>query len=148
MQLRNRNRPDTRALQLIGIDAALTRAQLEQLALHTDVVDVPAGEPLSREGRHPRQLLAVVDGYVDVIDAAGCARIAGPGTVIGGIELVDGVPLAETVIARSDCRLVVIFGPALVWAARTTGLDANPSSIVAWLRAGLTSPTPHVALAS
>jgi CRP-like cAMP-binding protein len=148
VQLRNRNRPDISALRLIGIDAGLTRAQLEQLALHTDVVDVPAGEPLSRAGRQPRQLLAVVDGYVDVIDATGCGRIAGPGTVIGGIELVDGVPLAETVCARSDCRLVVIFGPAVVWAARATGFDANPSPIVAWLRAGLTSPTPLVALAS
>ena len=122
MPNRTQHRPDTSAVRLAGLDAALglTRDQLELLALHTDVVDVRAGERLCRAGQYPRQFLVVIDGYVDVTGRSGRAQIAGPGTWIGGLELVEGVPHHETVVARSDCRLVVIFGPAFTLAIRTS----------------------------
>ena len=38
----------TRALELIGLDAVLDRAELEQPARHTDVFDVPTGTVLGQ----------------------------------------------------------------------------------------------------
>jgi CRP-like cAMP-binding protein len=113
MRTRNRNRPDTTVLRQLGLDAVLTRRELEQLAGDTDAIDVSAGEQLCRSGTPARQFIAILDGYVDVFDDDGNRRIAGPGTRIGGFDVLDGGCHDETVIARSACRLVVIFGPAL-----------------------------------
>lgn len=152
MYLRNKNRPDTTPLRLIGIDAAVGRDELEYLALHTDIVDVQAGEVLCRPGQYARQFVAVLDGYVDISDPSGSACISGPGTQIGGTELLSGQPHEEAVVARSDCRVLVIFGPALAAAAnaarRTVG--ASPGPIGRWLgdRAEACRPAPHAALAS
>jgi SulP family sulfate permease len=108
----HRNRPDLRPLRRAGLDRVLTRPQLDRLAAHTDVVDIGAGVTLARAGRKARQFLAVIDGHVDVDDRSGRRWTAGPGTHIGADELVTDEPHSETVIARTDCTLVVIFGPA------------------------------------
>jgi CRP-like cAMP-binding protein len=126
MRTRSRNRPDTSALRQLGLDAVLTRRDLEQLAGNTDAIDVPAGEQLCRSGAPARQFIGILDGYVDVFDDDGNRRIAGPGTLIGGLDVLDGRIHDETVITRSACRLVVIFGPALRW-VRPTG------AVAAWL---------------
>jgi CRP-like cAMP-binding protein len=114
MRTRKKNRPDTSALRQLGLDAVLSRLELEQLARDTDVIDVPAGEQLCRSGAPAREFIGILDGHVDLVDDDGNRRIAGPGTRIGGREVLDGRCHDETVIARSACRLVVIFGPALV----------------------------------
>jgi CRP-like cAMP-binding protein len=145
MRIRNKNRPDTSTLRLIGLDAAVTRDQLDQLALHTDVVTIGSGEMLCRAGQHPRQFIVVVDGYLDVIDRSQRARVAGPGTRIGGVELLDGKPHDEAIVARSPCRLVVIFAPALLWAVRSTEPKRRGTPpIIAWLRDGATTPEPII----
>jgi CRP-like cAMP-binding protein len=113
MRTRNKNKPDTSALRQLGLDAVLSRRELEQLARDTDAIDVPAGEQLSRSGIPARELIGILDGYVDVFDEYGNRRIAGPGARIGGLEVLDGRCQDVTVVARSACRLVVIFGPAL-----------------------------------
>jgi CRP-like cAMP-binding protein len=113
MRTRKKNRPDTSALRQLGLDAVLSRLELEQLARDTDVIDVPAGEQLCRSGAPAREFIGIPDGHVDLVDD-GNRRIAGPGTRVGGREVLDGRCHDETVIARSACRLVVIFGPALV----------------------------------
>jgi CRP-like cAMP-binding protein len=152
MYLRKKNRPDTTRLRLIGIDAAVGRDELEYLALHSDIVDVPAGEVLCLPGQHPRQFVAVLDGYVDISDPSGAASISGPGTQFGGTEVLRGQPYDETVVARSDCRVLVIFGPVLAAAAHTSRRAAgeSPGPLERWLgdRADVRRPTPHAALAS
>jgi CRP-like cAMP-binding protein len=131
MRIRN-SRPDTSALRELGLDTVLARHELEQLARDADVIDVAAGEPLCRSGAPARQFIGILDGYVDVCDDDGNRRIAGPGTRIGGIEVLEARCHVETVVARSACRLVVIFGPAL----RRT----QPSgAVAAWLDAVVTA---------
>jgi CRP-like cAMP-binding protein len=147
MRIRNRNRPDTSALRLIGLDAVVTRDQLDQLALHTDVVTIGSGDMLCRAGQHPRQFIVVVDGYVDVIGRSERTHVAGQGTRIGGVELLDGKPHVETIVARSPCTLVVIFAPALLWAARSTRptrRGTRPTPIIAWLRDSASAPEPFI----
>lgn len=46
------NRPDITPLRLVRLDSRLTRQQLEQLAVHTDVIHVPAGEVVARAGMY------------------------------------------------------------------------------------------------
>ena len=125
---RETNRPDTRALRHIGLDAVMGRHQLEELALHTDVITVSRGAVLGRAGCFARQFVAVIDGLVDVTEASGQTYVVGPGTHIGGAELLHRRPHGATYVTRSDCHVVVITGPALMstlhrprvanWAAR------------------------------
>ncbi len=138
MRTRTRNRPDTNALRQLGLDGVLTRPELEQLARNTNVIDVPAGEQLSRAGTPAQEFVGILDGYVDVVDADGNRRIAGPGTRIGGFEVLDGRSHEETIVTRSACRLVVIFGPALRW------VDSS-NAVAAWL-GGTGAPTGDPAL--
>lgn len=125
-RLRRNNRPDTSALRLIGLDALLSREQLNHLAQHTDIVDVPADTVLARVGTSARQFVAVVDGYVDITDPTGASRTAGPGTHFGATELIEGSPFAVTVVACTAATLVVIFGPAFRWSG--TSVPSRPGT--------------------
>jgi CRP-like cAMP-binding protein len=113
MYRHRRDRPDLRALELIGLDVVLDRDELHQLARHTDVFGVPADTILARAGDFPRQFVAVLDGYVEAADSATGVRVGGPGSRIGGDELLEGTVHDVTVRTRTACELVVIFGPAL-----------------------------------
>ena len=133
---RDRNRPDTRALRRIGLDAALTHQQLEQLALHTDLVQVRSGQVLCHAGTTPRQFVALIDGTVNVVDRLGRTEIRGAGTRIGGAEIITGRDHEHTVAARTVCTVVVIYGPALRWlshAPRPSGRHAPPTTILDWV---------------
>lgn len=116
------NRPDTRALRHIGLDAVMDRDQLEELALHTDVITVDRGAVLARAGGFARQFIAVIDGVVDVTDGSGHTYVAGPGTHIGGAELLNRRPHGATFVTRSDCHLVVIVGQAMTSAFHHRGV--------------------------
>lgn len=138
---REMNRPDTRALCHIGLDAALDRDQLEELVRHTDVITVSRDTVLARAGRFARQFVAVIDGHVDVTDSSGRAHVVGPGAHIGGTELLDRQPHEATFVTRSDCHLVVIAGQALTatfhlpgvasWVDQHSALTRNTGDVVA-----------------
>ena len=112
MNLLISNPGDARTLRLAGLDSTLTRRQLDKLAAHTDIIRVGPGETLCVAGRVARQFIAVADGVVELLDLAGHRRVTGPSTHIGGEELLHGRPHATTVVTRTECTLVVIFGPA------------------------------------
>jgi CRP-like cAMP-binding protein len=110
---REKNRPDTRALRHIGLDAVMSRRHLEKLALDTDVITVSGGTRLARAGYFARQFVAVIDGHVDVTDQSGRTYVALPGTHIGGLELLDRRPHEATFVTRTACHLVVITAQAM-----------------------------------
>jgi CRP-like cAMP-binding protein len=135
MYRHRRARPDTRALELIGLDAVLDRDELDQLARHTDVFGVPADTILARAGAYPRQFIAVLDGYVETTDSDDGVRVGGPGSRIGGDELLDGALHDVTIRTRTACQLVVIFGPALSTVIAMAARRGDLSKIAARLRA-------------
>ena len=105
---RQRNRPDTRPLFHIGLDGVIDRDELDQMAFHTDVITVSPGDVLARAGESARQFIAVIDGTVDVTHRSGRTQIGGPGTHIGGAELLGRQPHEADVVARTTCDVVVI----------------------------------------
>jgi CRP-like cAMP-binding protein len=135
MYRHRRDRPDIRALELIGLDAVLDEDELHELARHTDVFGVPADTILARAGAYPRQFVAVLDGYVETADSEDGVRVGGPGSRIGGDELIDGALHDVTVRTRTACQLVVIFGPALSTVIAMAARRGDLSKIAALLRA-------------
>jgi CRP-like cAMP-binding protein len=112
MRYSRKHRPDLTPLRLIGLDEEVSDPQLCALALHTDVLRVPAGEVLVRAGTMARQFIAVVDGYLDITDEWGHCVVGGPGTMLGAAELIGGAPQDVTVTTRCETTVVVIYGPA------------------------------------
>jgi hypothetical protein len=111
---------------------------------------VPADTILAQAGAYPRQFIVVLDGYVETADAGTAVRVGGPGTRIGGDELLDGATHDETIRARSACQLAVIFGPALNAVIAMAARRGDLSKISARLRAEghpAAGPAPLRALA-
>jgi hypothetical protein len=133
MYRHRRDHPDIRALELIGLDAVLGRDELHQLARHTDVFGVPADTILARAGVAPRQFVVVLDGYVETADPA--VLVGGPGSRIGGDELLDGALHDVTIRTRTACQLVVIFGPALSAIIAIAARRGDLSELASRLRA-------------
>jgi CRP-like cAMP-binding protein len=105
-------------IQAIAALAALDRLRLHPtgdlrcLASDTDVVRVAAGDVIERAGARARQLVGIVDGYVAGRSDDGHEVILGPGSDIGGHELLADTPHALTYTALTPATFVVVFGPA------------------------------------
>jgi CRP-like cAMP-binding protein len=100
-------------LRNIGLFGALPERVLEELAEELQVVEVPAGTYVFREGETASCMFVLVQGDVDVLkkSRAGLdSRVAvlGPGDWFGEMSIIDVQPRSATVLTVSPCRLVKI----------------------------------------
>ncbi len=73
-----------------------------------DTVSLKAGQHLFREGQPGEAMYVMLDGMADVVVGETLVELAGPGTLLGEMALVDASKRSATVIARSACRFVSI----------------------------------------
>lgn len=73
---------------------------------HTKVLNLPAGQPLFREGEPGDLMYVLVRGTVDILVGDTVIESAGDGAFLGELALIDASPRAATAIATTDCRLV------------------------------------------
>ena len=50
----------------------------------------------------------VVDGETEILDGSATLEVAGPGSIVGELALIDDEPRSATVVAKTDCRLVPV----------------------------------------
>lgn len=86
------------------------------VAMNADILTVPAGRSLSTAGRMAHQVTIVLDGFVEVTDAAGITTVAGAGTEIGARSIAERRPTDEAVATCTDTTVLVIYGPTFAWA--------------------------------
>jgi CRP/FNR family cyclic AMP-dependent transcriptional regulator len=67
-----------------------------------------AGETVFEEGELGDIMYVVLKGQVEIRVGEKSLEIAGPGTVIGEMALIDLRPRSATVIAQGDCTLAAI----------------------------------------
>ncbi len=72
---------------------------------------------LAREGREPRELIAVLSGELTRSRRGHEIKVEGAGTQIGGPALVDHRPHDATWRAETDLDVLVVNGPAYRWVA-------------------------------
>jgi hypothetical protein len=99
-------------------------ASLRPLAGHADRLRVPEGVALARAHHRADEFLVVLAGEVVVHhdDDSSTRRPPerlGPGTKIGGTELLAGARHDRTLVAGPGLEVLVLYGPAFRWAART-----------------------------
>ena len=82
--------------------------ELDLISSIADIVDVPAGKQLTREGDRGREFYAVVSGTAEVTRRDQQIATLGPGDFFGEIALVSKMPRTATVTTTSPARVLVI----------------------------------------
>ncbi len=97
-----------KSLRQIGLLRDLDRAELEQIARISHVVEREPGEVLMRQGDPGTELLLILDGTARVERDGRVVEEAGPNRVLGEMALIDSEPRSASVITTTPCSLLVV----------------------------------------
>jgi trk/ktr system potassium uptake protein len=100
--------PKRDELSHIPLFATLPRQQLELLTRSADLIEVPAGTELIREGENGHEFFAIVEGEVEVSKNGETIATEQSGDVFGEIALLHDVPRTATVTTTAPSRLFVL----------------------------------------
>jgi Cyclic nucleotide-binding domain len=100
--------PKRAALRRIPLFATLPRQRFALLVRTADIVDMPAGTEVIREGDRGREFFAIADGQVEISMRGRTVAIENAGDVFGEIALLHGIPRTATVTTTEPSRLFVL----------------------------------------
>jgi len=95
-------------IRKVPLFARCSRAELKEIALLADEIDLHEGKEMTREGTPGREFFVLLDGTADVKKNRRRVNTLGPGDFFGEIALVSREPRTATVIATSPVRALVI----------------------------------------
>ena len=95
-------------LRHVPLFAECSKAELRELALVADELDLSDGRVLVREGRPGREFFVLIDGNVRISKNGRKVNELGPGDWFGEIALLTNTPRTATVTATSPIRVLVI----------------------------------------
>ena len=70
------------------------------------VVSVQAGVALFNEGESGRNMYVLMEGTVAICVGGKVIEVAGPGSLLGEMALLDSSVRSATAITRSECRVI------------------------------------------
>jgi len=100
--------PKREELRGIPLFASLPRPQFDLLVRNTDIVEVPAGTELIREGESGREFFAIAEGEVEISQEGRPIATEQAGDVFGELALLHGIPRTATVTTTAFSRLFVL----------------------------------------
>jgi CRP/FNR family cyclic AMP-dependent transcriptional regulator len=95
-------------LKRVPLFAGCSKAELRELAVVADELDLREGRTLVREGQRGREFFVLVDGSVRVSRKGRKLAELGPGDWFGEIALLTDTPRTATVTATSPSRVLVL----------------------------------------
>jgi CRP/FNR family transcriptional regulator, cyclic AMP receptor protein len=95
-------------LKRVPLFAGCSKAELRELALVADELDLREGRTLVREGQAGREFFVLVEGSVRVSRKGRKLNDLGPGDWFGEIALLANTPRTATVTATSPIRVLVV----------------------------------------
>jgi CRP-like cAMP-binding protein len=104
--------PKRDELRSIPLFAELPSQDFELVARNSDLVVVPAGTTVIREGDYGREFFAIAEGEVEISQDGTPVATETAGDVFGEIALLHDIPRTATVKAKTPLRLYVLTGPA------------------------------------
>ena len=140
--LRSRRRRDVGPLLDVPALADAGRHRLADLAPHADRLRLPGGRMIARAGDTARELTVLVAGQAALLSQDGRTAVLSAGAEIGGHEVVGRRPHPATVISLTDVEVVVVSGPAVLWAHREGLLRLSTREEDAWTRSPWHSSRP------
>ncbi len=108
MKLMHQRDPKLAALAQVDLFRACTRRELAQIAALADLLEVPAGAVLTREGQPGREAFVIAEGRAHVTLKGRRVAELGPGAFFGEMSLLDRGPRSATVQATTDMTLFVL----------------------------------------
>jgi len=118
-------------IRSVPLFANCKKRELTRIAAAADIVEVPAGQPLVREGeRLAREFMVIVDGEVEVRRRGRRVATLGPGGFFGEMALLARGPRRATVTTTAPSQLLVVTSGAF-----HDLLDSVPSLQMRVLRA-------------
>jgi len=82
---------------------------LAELFRHeTDLQELPAGQTLFKEGEPGELMYILMSGTVEISVHNRVVETAEPGAIVGEMAMIDEGARSATVVAKSDCKLLVI----------------------------------------
>jgi CRP/FNR family cyclic AMP-dependent transcriptional regulator len=75
---------------------------------HSETESFAAGQIIFKVGEPGTLMYVIAEGQVEIIVGAEVVEVAGPGTIVGEMALIDQSPRSATAVARTDCKLAPI----------------------------------------
>lgn len=75
---------------------------------HSDTENFSAGQIIFKVGESGNTMYVISEGEVSILVGADVVEVAGPGTTVGEMALIDHCPRSATAVAKTDCKLVPI----------------------------------------
>ena len=85
-----------------------------------DAQDFQVGTTVFAEGTPGDLMYVVLDGELEILTVNGLIDVIGPGDVIGEMALIDSKVRNNTVVAKSDCRLLPVDKKRFMFMVRET----------------------------
>ena len=126
---RSRHPDKVEALAQVPLFADLDKKQLGFIASQTTELTVKAGSVLAEEGVRGREAMVILSGTAEARRANGKVAELGPGDAVGEMSLINETPRNATVVASSDCTLLV-----MNFREFSSILEANPDVSIKILR--------------
>ena len=111
--------PETRQLLLkLKLFQGLDEAELSELMAEADLIEVPAGDYIIREGEQGHELFVLLAGDAKILKrSAGAQKIIQylkPGDCFGEMSLIDCRSRSASVKASTICKLLRLDGDDLI----------------------------------
>ena len=90
------------SLASVPLFSLCSKKELQAVAKATDEMELPAGRVLCEQGSTGREAFIILDGTAEVTRNDQQVAIAGPGTCVGELALLDHGPRTATVTAQTD----------------------------------------------
>jgi len=75
---------------------------------HSETENFAAGKVIFRAGEPGDVMYVIAEGEVEIRVGNQVVEIAGPGTIVGEMALIDRSPRSATAVAKTDCKLAPI----------------------------------------
>ncbi len=75
---------------------------------HTDTQSIPAGKVIFEAGDVGDTMYVVTEGQIEINVGSVTVEVAGPGSIVGEMALIDKAPRSATAKARTDCRVAPV----------------------------------------
>src|SRR5688500_16782816 len=99
---------DEHKLSQLPLFSALGKHDLQDIAAHTDEVDIREGEELLHQGDFAYEFMVIIDGRAQVVRDGEEVAALGPGDFLGEIAALDMGHRTATVVASTPMRVVVM----------------------------------------
>jgi CRP-like cAMP-binding protein len=73
-----------------------------------EIITIPAGQPLFREGEQGRTMHVLIRGAAEITIGSHLLEVLLPGHIVGEMSVVSPGPRSATVTATEDCEFVAI----------------------------------------